>query len=118
MNINPKIITALAPLGLPVRQSVYILADGESEKPEQYFVFFTYSDQLGNWASGTAVREDIIGQISLFSKLDWKETVEQAVILLRDAGFAVSLGQEFYEEDTGYYHQVIDIAWHENLYGR
>ena len=29
-----------------------------------------------------------------------------------------SMTLEFYEEDTGYYHQVIDIAWYENLYGR
>ena len=118
MNINPQIIAALAPLGLAVRQSTYLLAEGEREKPDQYFIFFTYSDQFGDWASGKAIREDIIGQVSLFSKLDWKELAEQAVALLRDAGFYAALGQEFYEEETGYYHQIIDIEWHEALYGR
>lgn len=117
MNINPILKTALEPLGLPVRQSVYIPGPPDSPMPTRYIVFFTYYDGLSDFASKDAIREDLSGQVSIYSKNDYKELSEQALSLLRGAGFKAQFGRENYENDTGYYHQAIEWQWYENLYG-
>jgi len=116
MNLNPTVIAALKPLGYPIRHLTWRSIDGA--KPDTYFVFFFYSDAEGDWASGKAIREDVVGQVSLFSKGNYKTLADNAVAALKSAGFYASQGQEFYEEETGYYHQIIDIAWYEDLYSR
>ena len=116
MNINPTLITALAPLGLPVRQTVYIPDPPEAPMPAQYIVFITYYNALADFSSGTAIREDLSGQLSVFSRSDYKDLVEQAVTLMRTAGFRVQLGRENYEKETGYHQQIIEWQWFEVLY--
>lgn len=116
MNINPVIIAALEPLGLPVRQSVFVPAPPYNEPPEQYFVFQTYRDALSDFASSCSIREDLRGQAVLYSKGDYKALAEQAVAALRNAGFKAQLSVESYEKETGYFSQIIEWQWYERLW--
>lgn len=116
MNINPKIISALSSLNLPVRASVYIPDPPHSKMPDQYFVFHTYRDALSDFASSNAIREDLSGQVALYSKGDYKSLAEQAASCLRAAGFKVQLSVEFYEQETGYFSQIIEWQYHERLW--
>lgn len=104
MNINSKLINALACLNLPVEPDVY-----EGTK-EEYIVFeyILESDELyaGNQAleSSTAIR------VHYFVKGNPMPKKYKIKKLLQQAGFTVPSMTQFFEDDSKYTHVVYD-AW-------
>ena len=108
MNVNLIIKNALSGLGVPVHANVY---EGASEE----YITFNYSDERPALrADDTDILDTTTVQVHYFTRdnpLPKKKSIRQ---LLRLADFTIIDTQEFYENDTGYNHIVIE-AWIEGI---
>jgi hypothetical protein len=111
VNVNPIVITALAPLGLPVSPNVYTGTATD-------YITFNYADERPEvYADDTDILDSTTIQVHYFEKKKTapdvphiqtrKKEIRKA---LRSAGFSIQSTQELYESDTGYTHVVV-YAW-------
>lgn len=102
MNVNPIIIGALSPLGLPVVPNVY---EGDSEE----YIVFNYADERpiisGN---DTDLIDRTTIQVHYFTKSNPQQNKKAIRRLLRAAGFIIISTDEFYEDDTRFTHVVVE----------
>lgn len=102
MNVNPIIIGALSPLGLPVEPNVY---EGEATE----YITFNYADERpvvsGN---DTDLFDRTTIQVHCFTKNNPQQSKKTIRRLLRAAGFTILSTVELYENDTKYIHIVVE----------
>lgn len=103
MNVNPLIVRALSPLGLPVAPNAY---KGTATE----YITFNYADER---PIVSADDEDILDattvQVHYFTKGNPQANKKAIRRLLRSAGFSIQSTQELYENDTGYTHVIVYV---------
>lgn len=104
MNINPKIINALSPLNI----GVYPLF--APSKSDSYIVFYTYNEKTIVFGDDEPIYETTSGSVDIYTKKSYKQLLKETKQLLKSNGFNVSQGAEMYEQETGYYHVVLEIS--------
>jgi hypothetical protein len=104
MNVNPIIISALSPLGLPVDPNVHT---GNADE----YITFNYADERpALYADDSDVYDETVIQVHYFTKGNPQLNKKAIRKALRGAGFTILSTSEFYESDTGYVHIVVE-AW-------
>lgn len=103
MNINPLVISALSPLNVPIAPIRY------QGSETTYITFYTYNEQPALISDDIPEFDVTSGTVDIFSQSDYKTLLKDAKKRLRNAGFSVSQGPEMYEDDTKYYHVIINI---------
>lgn len=104
MNVNPIVISALTPLGLPVSANVYTGTATD-------YITFNYADERPIVsADDTDILDATTIQVHYFTKSNPQANKKAIRKALRSAGFAIQSTQEIYENDTGYTHVII-YAW-------
>jgi hypothetical protein len=106
MNINPLIISALEPLGLPVEPNVCTV----NPLPEEYIVFNYADERPALRADDTDIYDETTVQVHLFTKGNPQQNKKAIRRLLRASGFTILDTQEIYEDDTRFTHVVVE-AW-------
>lgn len=108
MNINPIVISALSPLGLPVSANVY---EGTADE----YVTFNYADERPVVrADDTDILDETEIQVHYFTRGNPQPNKKAIRRLLRASGFTILDTSEFYESDTKYTHIVVE-AWIEGV---
>ena len=103
--INQLIISALAPLGVPVSNLKY------SGTATTYITFFCYNEQGEAWAENKEIATGFYMQVDVWSKGDFTAIVEQVKTLLESAGLARKYATEMYENDTQIYHKAMRFVY-------
>lgn len=104
MNINPIVISALTPLGLPVSPNVY-------EGTATDYIIFNYSDERPAVnADDTDILDETSIQVHYFTKGNPQANKKAIRRLLRAGGFSIGATREFYESDTKYTHVVVEAS--------
>jgi len=104
MNVNPLIISALSSLSIPVVANVYTGTASE-------YITFNYADERPALrADDTDILDETTVQVHYFTRGNPQANKKAIRRLLRAAGFTIQSTQEFYEDDTKFYHIVI-YAW-------
>ena len=103
--INQLIISALAPLGIPVSNLKY------SGIATTYITFFCYNEQGEAWAENKEIATGFYMQVDVWSKGDFTAIVEQVKTLLEGAGLARTYATEMYEDDTKIYHKATRFVY-------
>lgn len=99
----------LAPMNMPVCHPPYTGAESE-------FVTYTLiNNAYDNWASGSAVQEQTVYAVDLFTMDEYEDLAEQIKALLRGEGYVVQEGPEFYEPDTKYHHISFDVTCYDGV---
>lgn len=101
MNLNNLIISTLAPTDVPVAFRVY------KGTLTTYITFFEVVDVPKRHADDELRNTQKTMQIDVWSKGSFISLAEQVKELMKDAGFLFSSGQDFYEDDTQYYHYAL-----------
>lgn len=108
MNINPMMISALSSLNLPISPNVNL--DGADE-----YITFNYADERPALrADDTDILDKTTVQVHYFKRGNPQTNKKTIRSLLRAAGFTIIGTSEFYENDTGYTHIVVE-AWIEGV---
>lgn len=103
MNVNQLIISALSPLSIPVAANVY-------NGPAKEYITFNYADERPSLrADDTDILDETTVQVHYFTRGNPQQNKKAIRRLLRDAGFVIQSTQEFYEDETGYYHVVVYV---------
>lgn len=109
MNLNNLIISTLTPTNVPVSFRVY---KGTSTT---HITFFEVVDVPRRHADDELMNTQKTMQIDVWSKGNFNSLVEQVKALMKDAGFLFSSGQDFYEDDTQYYHYALTYNYSVNV---
>ena len=111
MSILAELTTLLDTLGIPAETGIF-----KSTAPDTYVVITPMSDTFDAYADNRPLREIQEARLSLFSKQNYRATVNRIVKALQDAGVTVTdrryLG---YEEESEYHHYAVDTAKHYEL---
>ena len=108
MNVNLIVKNALSPLGLPVDANVH-----ESQSDE--YITFNYSDERPALrADDTDILDTTTIQVHYFTRGNPSPKKKAIRRLMRLSDFTIIDTQEFYENDTGYTHIVVE-AWIEGI---
>lgn len=108
MNVNPLIISALSPLGLPISANVY---EGAADE----YITFNYSDERPALrADDTDIYDETEIQVHYFTRGNPQTNKKAIRRLLRASGFTILSTSEFYENDTKFNHVVVE-AWIEGV---
>ena len=103
MNVNQLIKTSLAPLNIPMA------ADASEEASE--YITFNYADERPVMhADDVDVFDSTIVQVHHFTKGNPQATKKAIRRYLRAGGFTILSTNEFYEDDTGLNHVVVEAA--------
>lgn len=101
MNVNPIVISALSPLGLPVSSNVYTGAATD-------YIVFQYADERPALSADDAdIYDATVIQVHYFAKGNPQANKKAIRKALRSAGFLIQNTQEFYETDTKYTHVIV-----------
>ena len=104
MNINPIVISALSPLGLPVSANVY---EGTADE----YITFNYMDERATLiADDTDLYDTTVIQVHYFTKGNPQQKKKDIRRLLRAGGFVIHDTAEFYEIDTALNHVVVECS--------
>lgn len=104
MNINPIVISALSPLGLPVSANVY---EGTADE----YVTFNYADERPVVrADDTDILDETEIQVHYFTRGNPQPNKKAIRRLLRVSGFTISNTLELYEKDTKFTHVVVEAS--------
>lgn len=107
-----KIKSALTPLNIPTRRLALSKADTDKNY-DQYIIVTEYNQNGALYADDEEIATSHSIQISLFTKLNYIETVKKIKNLLHPLGFSRTNEYEFFEDETGYYHKVIRFSYEE-----
>ena len=108
MNVNPIVISALSPLGLPVSPNTY---EGTADE----YITFNYADERPTVrADDTDILDETEIQVHYFTRGNPQPNKKAIRRLLRASGFTILPTSEFYENDTKYTHIVVE-AWIEGV---
>ena len=102
MNTNPLIISALSAIGIPVEPLKY------TGYATEYIVFNDADNRATGFANDEDVQETAWVQVHYFTKTNPKVKAKQIRKALRNAGFIYLSKSESYEDDTGFYHTIIE----------
>jgi hypothetical protein len=105
VSLNSIIISTLAPTNVPVAFRVYRGSETE------YIRFFEIVDVPTAYAENELQNTQKSIQIDVFSKGNYAPLIEQVKTLMKEAGFLWKASQEFYEEDTGYFHYALTFNY-------
>jgi hypothetical protein len=103
MNVKALIKSALLTLTIPVEALVY---EGSAT---EYVIYNPADERAVEYANDD---EEIIGawaQVHYFTRGDPQAKKDQIRTLLKAAGFTVQSTQEFYEDDSKYFHVVHEV---------
>jgi hypothetical protein len=104
LNVNPIVISALSPLGLPVSANVY---EGTADE----YVTFNYADERPALrADDTDILDVTEIQVHYFTRGNPQTNKKAIRRLLRASGFTILSTSEFYESDTKYTHVVVEAV--------
>lgn len=104
MNVNPLVISALAPMNMPVEPNVY-------EGVKENYITFNYADERPALnADDEDILDETIVDIHCFTKSDPQSHKKAIRRYMRTAGFSIMDTQELYEDDTKYTHIVVTCA--------
>lgn len=108
MNVNPLIISALSPLGLPVSPNTY---EGTADE----YITFNYADERPTVrADDTDILDETEIQVHYFTRGNPQTNKRAIRKALRASGFTILSTSEFYENDTKLTHIVVE-AWIEGV---
>ena len=108
MNVNPIVISALSPLGLPVSPNTY---EGTADE----YIIFNYADERPTVrADDTDLYDETTVQVHYFTRGNPQPNKKAIRRLLKASGFTILSTSEFYESDTKYTHIVVE-AWIEGV---
>ncbi len=108
MNVNPIIISALSPLGLPVSANIY---EGSADE----YITFNYADERPTVrADDTDILDETEIQVHYFTRGNPQTNKKAIRKALRASGFTILNTSEFYENDTKFTHIVVE-AWIEGV---
>lgn len=108
MNVNPIVISALSPLGLPVSPNTY---EGTADE----YITFNYADERPTVrADDTDILDETEIQVHYFTRGNPQINKKAIRRLLRASGFTILNTFEFYESDTKFTHIVVE-AWIEGV---
>lgn len=119
MSLFDKIKSALTPIvdkdnkPIPVKR-LRLSSTDVSKNYDQYIIVTFYNTQGALFADDEEIQTAHSIQLSLFTRLNFENTVKQIKSLLKPLGFSRQNEYEIYEEDTGYYHKVIRFIFVEN----
>ncbi len=104
MNINPIVISALSPLGLPVSANVY---EGTADE----YITFNYMDERPTLiADDTDLYDTTVIQVHYFTRGNPQQKKKDIRRLLRAGGFVIHDTSDFYEDDTALNHVVVECS--------
>lgn len=103
MNVNQIIENALSKLKIPVSPLHY------SGKSKSYITYNNSDSRAVEYADDIDIMDSITTQIHYFTKENPKGIARKIRIALRDAGFTYISTDEFYENDTCFFHTVITV---------
>ena len=104
MNVNPIVISALSPLGLPVSANVY---EGTADE----YVTFNYADERPVVrADDTDILDETEIQVHYFTRGNPQPNKKAVRKALRASGFTILNTSEFYENDTKFTHIVVEAV--------
>lgn len=107
MNVNPSIIAALSPLGIPVDPDIYLPPYEGAPPPDEYITFnYVYEDDV-LYGDDDPLADETAVQIHYFTKGDPQEKKKAIRKLLRSADFVIQPTEQTYETDTKYNHIII-----------
>lgn len=108
MNVNPLVISALSPLGLPVSVNAY---EGTADE----YITFNYADERPALrADDTDILDETEIQVHYFTRGNPQTNKRAIRKALRASGFTILNTSEFYENDTKFNHVVVE-AWIEGV---
>jgi len=110
MSLFSTIKTALTPLNIPVKR-LGLSKEDTDKNYQQYIIVTEYNQQGQLYADDEEIVTSHYIQISLFTKLNYVETVKQIKELLKPFGFIRTSEFESFENQTGYYHKVIRFSY-------
>lgn len=103
MNVNPLIIAALTPLGMPVEPDIYT---GDATE----YITFNYSDERPVvYADDVDITDETSVQVHYFTKGNPQANKKAIRKALRNAGFSIVDTAQYYEDDTGYTHVIVTV---------
>lgn len=105
MNTNPLIISALSSLSIPIEPLVY------TGSATEYIVFNDSDNRATGFADDIDVQEAAWTRVHYFTKIKTNIKPKSKLIrkALRNAGFIYLSTTELYEDDTGFYHTIIEV---------
>lgn len=106
MNLNPIIISALKPLGVPLAWMYYT----GNVKP--YMQFSVYDEYGSVFADDVETATNYYVQIDVFSETSPNTIAKQAREALEGAGFDHDRTRDFFETDTLLYHKVLTFTYY------
>jgi hypothetical protein len=92
----------LAPIGLPIHAEFY------EGKDTEYITFNFADDRPALRADDTDLISEVTMQVHYFTKSNPQANKRQIRQLLRAGGFTIISTSQFYEQDTEYYHVVVE----------
>jgi len=109
MNVNQIVISALNKITTPYPNVCPL-----SPLPNEYITFNYADERPALWADGQDLYDETTIQVHYFTKGNPQPNKKAIRKALRECGFAILSTQEFYEDDTGYTHIVVE-AWIEGI---
>jgi hypothetical protein len=104
MSLNPIILNALKPLGVPIRFQTLLDSDGD---PDMYITFFEYNQTSALRADDVELKSRHSIQVDIWSKGDYTDMAKQVKEKLINIGFTRTMETEFFEAETRTYHKVL-----------
>lgn len=110
MSLFNEIKSALTPLNIPTRR-LRLNSEDEQKNYDQYIIVFFLNEFGALYADDEEIATAHSIQISLFTRLNFEQTVKEIKQLLKPLGFMRTSEYENYEYETGYYHKVIRFSY-------
>lgn len=113
MSLFNEIKTALVPLDILTRRLRLNQSDKDNN-PDQYIIVYFLDESGALYADDEEIATSHFIQVSLFTRLNFVNTVKQIKNLLKPLGFRRTNEYEIYEDETGYFHKVIRFSYVQN----
>lgn len=110
MSLFSEIKSALVPLNIPTRR-LRLNKEDEEKNYDQYIIVYFLNEYGILFGDDEEIATAHSIQISLFTRLNFEQTVKEIKKLLKPLGFMRTGEYEIYEYETGYCHKVIRFSY-------
>lgn len=110
MSLFSEIKATLLPLNIPTRR-LRLNKEDEGKNYDQYIIVYFLNEYGILFGDDEEIETAHSIQISLFTRLDFEQTVKEIKNLLKPLRFRRTSEYEIYEYETGYYHKVIRFSY-------
>lgn len=109
MNVYDLVQSTLSPIGLPVSLRVY------NGSQSTYITYFEVVGVPALHADDELTNKQVTIQVDVWSKGNFISVVKEVESRMKEAGFRWSSSQDFYEDDTKFYHYALTYNYQVDL---